>query len=135
MDQLRRIAWAAVGWGVFADFFLTQLLSLGVSLAIGITPDMDPSVADTMLRSSGAYWPLFVMGIVFTGLGGYLAGRLAGREEIFHGTLAGFISNILLGLLLFSSSMEVMEMVGVMVAVVAGTIGGWVALATKKRVI
>ena len=135
MDQLKRIGWAAVGWGVFVDFFLTQLLQLGVSMAIGITPDTDPSLAESMIRSSGAYWPLFVMGILFTGLGGYLAGRLAGREEVFHGTLAGFISNILLGLLLFSASMDVLEMVGVMLAVVAGTVGGWVAGATKKRTI
>ncbi len=135
MEQLRRIAWLPVLWGVIADVILTQIVGLGISTAVGIGPDTDPALAEAMLRDSAYYWPALLIGIFFSGLGGYIAGRLAGREGAFHGTLAAFISNIAFTLLAGSFPEDMVGTLGLMAAILAGTLGGWLAsLAYKEKV-
>ncbi len=127
MEQLRRIAWVPVLWGVLTDVFLSQLMGLGVSVAVGIDPDTDAALAESLLRASPLFWPAFVLGIAFSGLGGYLAGRLARREGAFHGTLTAFISNIVFSLLLGAPPSDTLTTLGLMLAILAGTLGGWIA--------
>ena len=135
MEQLRRIAWLPVLWGVIADVILTQIVALGFGTAVGIGPDTDPAMAETMLRASSYYWPTLLLGIMISGLGGYIAGRLAGREGAFHGTLAAFISNIVFTLLTGGFPEDMGGTLGLIAAILAGTLGGWLAsLAYKEKV-
>lgn len=127
MEQLRRIAWIPVLWGVITDTFLTTIMSQLVALLIGVTPDTAPDIAQSLLRASPYFWPSFVAGILFSGAGGFLAARLARREGVFHGTLTAFISNIFFSLLLSGADLDMIGMIGIMLAIVAGTVGGWLA--------
>lgn len=133
MEQIRRIAWLPVLWGVIADVILTQMIVLGISTALGIGSDTDPALAETILRDSAYYWPLLLLGITISGLGGYIAGRLAGREGAFHGTLAAFISNIVFTLLASSFPEDMVGALGLMAAILAGTLGGWLASFSYKE--
>ena len=133
MEQLRRIAWLPIIWGVLTDMFLTTLMSQVVALALGIGLDTEPSTAEAILKASAFYWPSFLIGILFSGVGGFLAGRLAKREGAFHGTLTAFISNIVLGLLITGAPEDMVGMVGIMLAILAGTVGGWLATVGMKR--
>jgi putative membrane protein (TIGR04086 family) len=132
MEQIRRVAWVPVLWGVLADVFLTQMMSLAIASAVGIGFDTDPEIAVTLLRASPLYWPAFGMGILLSGLGGFIAGRLAKREGAFHGTLTGFISNIVFSLLLSPQTLDTVSMAGLMLAILAGTVGGWLATLGMK---
>ncbi len=133
MEQLRRIAWLPVIWGVLTDMFLTTLMGQVIALALGIGLDTEQATAEAILRGSPYYWPSFVMGIVFSGVGGFLAARLAKREGAFHGTLTAFISNIILGLLITGVPEDLISTVGIMLAILAGTLGGWLATMGMKR--
>ncbi len=135
MEQIRRIAWLPVLWGVIADIILTQMMVLGISTALGIGSDTDPALAETILRDSAYYWPMLLLGILISGLGGYIAARLAGREGAFHGTLTAFISNIVFTLLAGSFPEDMVSALGLMAAILAGTLGGWLAsLSYKEKV-
>jgi hypothetical protein len=128
MEQLKHIAWVPVMWGVLADVFMTQMMSLAIGAAVGIGFDTDPEIADMLLRASPFFWPAFILGILLSGLGGFIAARLAKREGVFHGTLTAFISNIVFSLLLSPQSLDTLNMIGLMLAILAGTAGGWLAM-------
>ena len=134
MEQLRQVAWSAVLWGLLADVMLTEVMSVVVGALAGIAPTTEPSMAEVLLRASPWFWPTFALGILFSGVGGYLAARLARREGAFHGTLTAFIGNIVLGLpAFFTVQMDTLRMAGVMLALLAGTAGGWLAEQIVKR--
>lgn len=135
MEQLRRIAWLPVLWGVITDVFLTQIVGLAIGSAVGISADMDPATSDALLKASSLYWPTLLLGILFSGVGGYVAGRLAKREGAFHGTLAAFLSNIAFTLLAGSFPDDMVSTVTLMACILAGTVGGWLASLSYKETV
>ncbi len=134
MNQIRQIAWLAVLWGVLTDFVLSEIMWSIVGLNIGIDPSTDSSAATEMLRASALFWPATALGILFTGLGGFVAGRLAGRGGVFYGTLVAFISNVVLGMLLNLQPLDDVQTAAILLCFAAGMIGGWLgALSSGQR--
>ena len=134
MNQIRQVSWTAVLWGVLTDFFLSQILWITVNLSAGIDFGTDSAAAEEMLRASPLFWPATALGIFFTGLGGFVAGRLARRGGVFYGALVAFITNVLLGVLLTLQPLDDVQTVGIMLAFAAGMIGGWLgALSSGER--
>ncbi|MFN8500131.1 MAG: hypothetical protein U0641_19935 [Anaerolineae bacterium] len=133
MNQMRQVSWTAVLWGVLTDFLLSQILWIAVNLSAGVDQGTDTSVAEELLRASPYFWPATALGIFFTGLGGFVAGRLAGRGGVFYGVLVAFITNVLLGVLLNFQSLDDVQTVGIILAFVAGMVGGWLGAKTAPE--
>lgn len=133
MEQFRRIRWLATMWGVITDIFLSEMMGLFVRLAANIPWDAEGEAAESLLRASPLYWPSYLLGIFFSGVGGYVAGRLAGRDGAFHGTLAAFLTNVVLSLVAGAFPDDTVGAVAIMAAVLAGTIGGWLASRSYKE--
>ncbi|MFN8485749.1 MAG: TIGR04086 family membrane protein [Anaerolineae bacterium] len=125
MNQIRQVSWTAVLWGVLTDFLLTQILGTVAQIGVGIDPNTDVDVAEEMLRASPYFWPATALGILFTGLGGFVAGRIARRGGVFYGALVAFITNILLGLFLYGQPPDDVRTATIMLCFVAGMLGGW----------
>ncbi|MGH7845352.1 MAG: TIGR04086 family membrane protein [Candidatus Binatia bacterium] len=90
-----------------------------------------------MISSPEGLLTLFLIGILGTVLGGYVAGRLAKAEEVKHGALVGAVA-LILGLL--QSSMadpspvpHWYELLGYILTVPAGALGGSIAEGRGKR--
>ena len=110
---------------MLTDFFLSQILWIIVNLSAGIDFGGDASAAEEMLRASPYFWPATALGIFFTGLGGFVAGRLARRGGVFYGILVAFITNVVLGVIFAFQPLDDVQTVGIMLALAAGMIGGW----------
>jgi len=68
------------------------------------------------------------LGLAFTFLGGYAAGRVAARAKTLNGSLAGAVSALLTVPLLFSSSLPVwFAAVSIVGSVPAAAAGGYIA--------
>lgn len=96
---MRRIRIKAVVLGVLVDVggSLISGVGLGIVLAILLLArgGGDPAALE---RLESAWWMLatgFFMGIAFTILGGFVAGRVAGEREVLHGAVTGGVSALL----------------------------------------
>ena len=90
-----------------------------------------------MISSPEGLLTLFLIGILGTVLGGYVAGRLAKAEEVKHGALVGAVA-VVLGLL--QSSMgdpspvpPWYELLGYILTIPAGALGGSIDEGRAKR--
>ena len=85
-----------------------------------------------MLSSQEGLLDLLIIGALCTILGGYIAGWIAGTEEIKHGALVGAVS-LIIGILQTGMAGEVSavpywhELLGYLLAIPAGALGGFFA--------
>src|SRR5262245_1331777 len=84
-----KVAWKAVFIGYCVDYFLSLLLSLFVPESFAQMPDM--SRLDDLLLVG-----LFTF---TTGIGGYVAGRIAGVDRVINGLLVGVVGILVAQLL------------------------------------
>ena len=89
-----------------------------------------------MISSPEGLITLFLIGVLGTVLGGYVAGRLARSEEVKHGALVGAVS-LAVGLIQSSSGArspvpEWYELLGYALTIPAGALGGSLAEGRKK---
>ena len=116
-----RIRWLAVAGGYFVDV----LISLAI---VGIAQRFDPELGRGISFETSASTITAILLVLSTGVGGWLAGRLARQEHVLHGTLVGGIGIIdMLVSSLFGARAPLASIVLQCVAVVAGAIGGWVS--------
>jgi putative membrane protein (TIGR04086 family) len=92
---------------------------------------------EEMLASPEGLLTMFLIGILGTVLGGYVAGQFAKTEEIKHGALVGAVG-IILGLV--QSSMAAAspvppwyEFLGYVLMIPAGALGGSIAQGKKQK--
>jgi putative membrane protein (TIGR04086 family) len=120
-DTPRRINWLAVVAGYFTDLTLSLIIAyigsqLGANLERGITFNTS---ADTLTA---------ILLVVSTGLGGWLAARLAKHEQVLHGVLVGGIG--IMDMLIMSFFGERSPLATILLQVVAvgvGGLGGWLS--------
>lgn len=77
------VRWSAVFFGWLVDFSLSLILQLGLSL-LGFTAFFAaPALANPL------HLLLLAIFVLFTGVGGFIAGRLGGSSFALHGLLVG----------------------------------------------
>jgi hypothetical protein len=82
---------------------------------------------------------LYVAGGGMSVLGGYIAGRIARRNELWHGLAAGLIS-VLIGKLMFpgghaasDAADALMEALGTPLTIASAGLGGYLAISYRRR--
>src|SRR5262245_28199179 len=103
----RGISWKAVVVGFLVDIGISMCLAIAIGVVMGIglvkkgvKPDQ---VNDRLMQDQAFLIISMVLGFASTAVGGYVAGRMAGRSELLHGALVGVIG-ILIGLAFIGSS-------------------------------
>lgn len=89
----------AIVLGVLVDIggSLISGVGLGIVLAILLLARGGPDLT-RLEELESAWWMLatgYCLGIAFTLLGGFVAGRVAGEREVLHGALTGGVSALL----------------------------------------
>ena len=98
----------------------------------GVPAEAFQEALKEMLSSQEGLLDLLIIGALCTILGGYLAGRIAGTEEVKHGALVGAVS-LIIGILQTGLAGEASpvpywhELLGYLLAIPAGALGGFFA--------
>lgn len=113
------IRWMAVLTGFLADVLLTYLIFFFAPTTP--TAGLDPTQATSLT--------LIGLGILATGVGGYIAGRMAQVQRPLHGLLVGVVGilAIQLQLLYGGPSMTRVDVIALALGCLAGTLGGWLS--------
>jgi hypothetical protein len=115
----------------FAVFFLRDVVEKS-----GASEEAAQEAFQKMLSSPEALLTMFLIGLLGTVLGGYVAGRTAKTEETKHGALVGAVS-LVVGLLHSGATGESAvpywyELLGYIVTIPAGALGGSLALSRNQ---
>ncbi len=120
-DRPGRIRWLAVAAGYFADYFISLVIA-------GIGVQFDPNLARGISFGSIAGAVTAVLLVLSTGVGGWIAGRLAKQEYVLHGVLIGGIG--IIDMLISSFFGEQIALTNILLqfaAVAVGALGGWLS--------
>jgi hypothetical protein len=93
MPDSRRISFKAVTLGVLTDLGGSVAAMTAVSVIVGFAAaaqGVPQTELDLQMQRPGVLAPSLLLGLGFTALGGFVAGRIAGRSETIHGGLVGF---------------------------------------------
>jgi len=94
MFQIRNLGFKAILWGVLSDTFGTLIVATILFRALSSAGFSEAEITLRMHGFSGLTLML-ILGLSFTLIGGYVAGRTAGRLEILHGAIVGGIGLVL----------------------------------------
>lgn len=131
------LEWRAIVLGAVADIVATVLASIiFVFILIAVKGEQGQEFSEEALREMLAAPEIqmawLLIGLGCSVLGGYIAGRLAKREEVKHGALAGFLSVVLGVLMEMASGVRAAsstdEVTTYLVTVAAGALGGYIAM-------
>jgi len=124
--------------GVLVDHVSTMLLgiaTLGIVAALygrGDGAVLDEQAALELAFKPGVLAAWMLVGSFCTGLGGFMAGRMAARQRVQHGAFVG-LAGIVVGLLSYGDTAVVgqpplwFDLMKFGVLVPAGALGGWVS--------
>jgi hypothetical protein len=138
MSDSRRISLKAVVLGALTDIGGSLLAMTAVGLIVNILlagQDVPPEELERQLQRPGFMVPSLLLGLAFTMLGGFVAGRVSGRSEAIHGTIVGSVC-LVLSLLLWPLSTSVPPWhatVSLLGAVPLGLLGGYLAAITRDE--
>lgn len=110
------IRWTAVLTGFLVDILLTFTVSLFVPPTVSAGPD--PTQASDLL--------LIVLGIMATGVGGYVAGRMAQTQRPLHGFLVGIVGILAIQLQLLAGgpTLSRTDVIALALGCLLGALGG-----------
>ena len=134
----RRISLKAVVLGALTDIGGSLLAMTAVGLIVNILlsgQDVPPEELERQLQRPGFMVPSLLLGLAFTMLGGFVAGRVSGRSEAIHGAIVGSVC-LVLSLLLWPLSTSVPPWhatVSLLGAVPLGLLGGYLAAITRDE--
>ena len=94
MLQIRDLRFKAIVWGVLVDTVGTLVVALALFQALAAAGMSEADIIARMHGVSGLLLML-ILGLGFTLIGGYVAGRTAGRLEILHGAIVAGIGMVL----------------------------------------
>jgi hypothetical protein len=131
MRDRRRVSFKAVALGALTDIGGSLLAMAAVSLLVGILggQDVPAEEIERQLHRPGFMLPSLLVGLAFTTLGGFVAGRVSGRSETLHGAIVGSVSLVVSLVLwpLSASAPASHAAVAVLGAVPLGLLGGHLA--------
>ncbi len=125
----RRIDWKAVLVGALTDTMGTLTFVSLVGLAAAFVADLQHvpiSEMEARLQRPASMTAMMIIGLAFTVLGGFIAGRMAGKREILHGALVGCVG-IIVGLIVPRSALAWYDLLSLVVMVPGGMLGGRIA--------
>lgn len=93
----------AVAAGVAADWLGTSLFVSLVWIVLGFSGVVDENDVEALVESTGFLLFGTTVGILFTALGGWVAGFMAAGDEVKHAAVTGTIS-LVLGILTMVSA-------------------------------
>ena len=126
MLQIRRLRFKAILWGVLVDTIGTLIVAMALVLALAASGIPEAEITARMHGFSGLMLML-ILGLGFTLIGGYVAGRTAGRFEILHGAIVAGIG-LILGLFFREPGLPLWyEMVSFAAMIPLGMAGGYIA--------
>ncbi len=126
----RRVELRALMAGVAADWLGTLLTAGLLGVAFGVGPDTPESRIQELLAAPEFILSATLHGSFFTGLGGYVAARLAPADPLRHAVIVGALA-LVLGILLATAPGEGpqpawwVDALGLLLAVPAAAAGGW----------
>lgn len=126
MLQIRRLSFKSIVWGVLVDTIGTLTVATTLFFAMGAAGITEAEVIVRMRGISGLMLML-IFGLSFTLVGGYVAGRTAGRMEILHGAIVAGIG-VVLGLFFREPNLPLWyEAVSFAAMIPLGMTGGYIA--------
>ena len=126
MLQIRRLRFKAILWGVLVDTIGTLTVAMALFLALASSGLPQAEITSRMRGFSGLMLML-ILGLGFTLIGGYVAGRTAGRFEILHGAVVAGIG-LVLGLFFREPGLPLWyEVVSFAAMIPLGMAGGYIA--------
>jgi hypothetical protein len=131
MPKRSDIKYTAVIVGVIVDNAGTLLLMTILATALVSTGLSEDEVMNRMKSTNGLLLGLIV-GLSFTGLGGYFAGRMAGRAEVLHGVLVAVVGMVFALIFREDGSPLWFDIAGLAGMLLAGMAGAY--LAQRRRV-
>jgi hypothetical protein len=90
MLHVRELSLKAILRGVLVDIIGTLTVATALMLALAATGVPEAEITERMRGFSGLMLML-ILGLGFTMIGGYVAGRMANRFEILHGAIVAAI--------------------------------------------
>jgi hypothetical protein len=126
MIQIRSLMFKAILWGVLVDTVgtLTVAMLLVFALAASGVPEAELVVR---MRGFSGLLLMLILGLGFTLIGGYVAGRAAGRFEILHGAIVAGIG-LVPGLFLRDPGLPLWyEAISFVAVIPFGMAGGYLA--------
>jgi len=116
--------------GFTADFFASLIFTILLTILVAVilsAKGFHQSDIETKLVEVASGWPYMFLtmtvGLIFTIMGGYIAGRIAGSGEYFHSAAVGVI-NVLLGLLFITQYPLLYAIAGILLPIPAALLGG-----------
>ena len=121
------VRWMAVLTGFLVHVLLSFIISLFAPPPVSAGPDL----------TQGTDLLLIALGAVATGVGGYVAGRMAQTQRPLHGFLVGVVGilAIQLQLLAGGSTLTQTDVIALALGCLAGAVGGLLSrFPTQRRV-
>lgn len=126
------IKFKAVIVGAIVDNVATLVVMLFLMTALASQGLSQDEVVARMKTASGEFLSL-IIGLGCTVLGGYVAGRMAGRAEVLHGALVAGIGMLVALLLRESGVPTLYDIIGFAAMLPAGMLGGLTARQRRVR--
>ncbi len=132
MLHIRELSFKAIVWGVLVDTVGTLIVATALLLAMAASGLPEAEITKRLYGLSGLMLMLIV-GLGFTLIGGYVAGRTAGRIELLHGAIVAGVG-LVLGLFLREPNLPLWyETISFAAMIPAGMTGGYFAREGKAK--
>jgi len=126
MLQIRSLRFKAIFWGVLVDTIGTLTVATALFFAMAAS-GIPAAEIDARMRGFSGLMLMLILGLGFTLIGGYVAGRTAGRSEILHGAIVAGIG-LVLGLFFREPGLPLWyEIVSFAAMIPIGMTGGYIA--------
>ena len=126
MLQIRSLRYKAIILGVLVDISGTLVVATALFFALASSGIPEAEI-DARMRGFSGLMLMLILGLGFTLIGGYVAGRTAGRFEIQHGAIVAGIG-LVLGLFFREPGLPLWyEAISFAAVIPIGMVGGYIA--------
>jgi hypothetical protein len=135
MINFRKLSIKGLFWGLLTDVLGTLFAGLIFGMLLGVYLVMQ-GVSESELsdRLTGliVFIPSLFLGLGFTVLGGYVAGRVSKNHQVLHGGIVGALG-ILFAFIYWSYSPLWYNIISVIAIIPAGMLGGYIATINQRK--